>query len=146
MKSSLQRTYFSFLIPAGAGFIFAFAGRQSGLLKSWEGHLPGALIVTVFILSIVLAVAAPVFLRSVFAHRHRQAKQVSEEDFIRFEQSLIRTVLLAPYLGLAAYLFCFPRFYLAGAFLAGLYAVYYFYPSTRRIAFEKRIFRVSHQS
>jgi len=43
---------------------------------------------------------------------------------------------------LVAYLLEFPRFYLAGTVLMALYAVYYYYPSKKRIQFERKIFRV----
>jgi hypothetical protein len=35
-----------------------------------------------------------------------------------------------------------PRFHLAGTIIMALYALYYYYPSKRRIDFERRIFRV----
>ena len=54
----------------------------------------------------------------------------------------ILVVMATPYLALAAYVLAVPRFYLAGTVLAMLYAMYYHYPTTRRLIFDRRIFRV----
>jgi hypothetical protein len=35
-----------------------------------------------------------------------------------------------------------PRFHLAATIIMALYAVYYYYPSKRKLKFERRIFRV----
>ncbi|CAB1058248.1 hypothetical protein D1BOALGB6SA_3004 [Olavius sp. associated proteobacterium Delta 1] len=54
---------------------------------------------------------------------------------------MIYVVMITPYFALAAYLLQMLRFYSSGAILMGLYAVYYFYPSQTRIAFDRRITR-----
>ncbi len=142
MQSRLKRTYFRLLVPALAGFVVVFINREFSLVNLGGGKAGEVLVVAVFIASLVFAIAAPIFLRTLFAHQQREKKGVAEREFVQFEQNLIRIAMVTPYLSLVAYLLSFPEFYLAGSFLAGLYAVYYFYPSQRRIAFEKRIFRV----
>lgn len=96
----------------------------------------------VFTLAIVCAAALPVLLRTAFAHRMRREKSVPEALFFRFQRRLILAALMTPYLGTIVCLADFPRFYLAGVVLAIFYAIYYHYPSQRRIAFDRRIFRV----
>ena len=54
----------------------------------------------------------------------------------------MRVALVTPYLTLAGYWLALPKFYLSGAVLMTLYAGYYFYPSRRRLEFDRRIFRV----
>ncbi|MFH1980948.1 MAG: hypothetical protein ABIL58_03815 [Pseudomonadota bacterium] len=95
-----------------------------------------------FTLSVVFAGAAPVFLRTLFAHRMRRRTFVPEADFYRFQRQVIHWGLLTPYLACGACLLALPQFYFTGVALATLYAIYYTYPSQRRIAFEQRIFRV----
>ena len=96
----------------------------------------------IFILCIALAIAFPTFYRTLFAYKNRDVISVSEKELLNFERTLINVVMITPYLALAAFFFELPRFYTASAILIGLYAVYYFYPSKTRIAFERRIFRV----
>ncbi|MEE4606124.1 MAG: hypothetical protein V2J65_32940, partial [Desulfobacteraceae bacterium] len=96
----------------------------------------------IFILCIALAIAFPIFYRALFAHKNRDVMSVSDQKFLKFERTLVNVVMITPYLALLSYLFELPRFYTGSAILIGLYAVYYFYPSKKRIAFERRIFRV----
>jgi hypothetical protein len=95
-----------------------------------------------FSLAVVLAVAAPVVVRTLFAHRMRHNRVVAEADFFQFQRRMIHWALLTPYLAVAACLIPLPRFFFAGIILATLYAVYYTYPSRRRIGFDRRLFRV----
>jgi hypothetical protein len=67
---------------------------------------------------------------------------VSEVEFIKFERRLMVISLVTPYLALVAYTLEFPKFYTTAAILMGLYAIYYFFPSKRRLALDRRIFRV----
>jgi len=96
----------------------------------------------VFVLSVIFAIAFPILFRVIFAHKLRFKKGISKNDLILFERKCIYIALVAPYLAFIAYLFGSERFFLVGTFLMALYAAYYFYPSKKRIEFEKRIFRV----
>ena len=142
MVDKLRRTYFTLLIPAVVGFIVISAGKKFNLVEL--GHITSLEIFAplVFVLSVVFAIAWPIFFRTLFAHKIRHQKSISEVDLIKFERNFLYIVLVTPYLMLTAYLLEFPRFYLAGTVLMALYAVYYYYPSKKRIQFERRIFRV----
>jgi Ca2+/Na+ antiporter len=142
MVEKLRRTYFTLLIPAIVGFIGISAAKKFNLVEF--GHLIFQEIIAplVFVLSVVFAIAWPIFFRTLFAHKNRHQKSIPEVDLIKFERNFLYIVLVTPYLMLTAYLFEFPRFYLAGTVLMTLYAVYYYYPSKKRIQFERRIFRV----
>jgi len=128
MNNELTRTYFKILLPSIIGFII------TGLLKVFEIIHFGPLRYIDFF--------APVFSRTIFANEMRNEKSVSLEDFVTFERRILYISLITPYLALIAFLFDFPKFHLAGSFLMAIYAAYYYYPSKRRIAFDKRIFRV----
>jgi hypothetical protein len=142
MTATLKRTYLTLLLPSILGFTL------SGWVKAYDFieigsdnfiRIAGQLI---FILCVALAIAFPIFYRTLFAHKNQDLLIVSEEKLLKFERTLINVVMITPYLALLSYFFELPRFYTANAILIGLYAVYYFYPSKTRIALERRIFRV----
>ena len=142
MVDKLRRTYFTLLIPAIVGFIAISAAKKFNLVEF--GYITSLELIAplVFVLSVVFAIAWPIFFRTLFAHKIRHQKSIPEIDLIKFERHFLYIALVTPYLTLAAYLLEFPSFYLAGTVLTALYAVYYYYPSKKRIQFERRIFRV----
>ena len=142
MTDELKKTYFIFLLPSILGFILAGGSKAYGLIEIGPVKFTEIAGPLIFILGIVLAIAFPIFYRALFAHKSRDLINLSEKKLLRFERTLINVVMITPYLALIAYFFELPRFYTASAILIGLYAVYYFYPSATRIAFERRIFRV----
>ncbi len=142
MATQLKQTYFYLLIPAVIGFIFVFICRRFNLLYMNALDVSDILSQAIFILSIVFAVALPILYRTLFANRIHRQTLTSERDWLKFEKNLIRIALVTPYLTVLAYFLQIPKFYLSGTTLAALYAIYYFYPTKKRIAFEKRIFRV----
>ena len=142
MEERLKKNYLAMLAPAAAGFLVAaiirsFAAINMAAFRSWQPVTGPAL----FILSIVFAVALPLLMRTLFVQRHHREKGIPENVLLRFERRTMLLALVAPYLTLAAFVLEIPRFHLGGAILAGLYAVYYFYPSRKHIQYEKRIFR-----
>jgi len=142
MIDKLKKTYFILLIPAIVGFICIYLSKKFNFFNFDQPQFISILAPLVFVLSVIFGIAAPIFFRSLFAHKMSNKKNTSESKLIKFEQNLIRIALVTPYLGLVAYLFEFQKFYFSAIFIMALYAVYYFYPSQKRIAFEKRIFRV----
>lgn len=142
MMAELKKTYFIILIPSVLGFIFAYGAKAYDLFEIDRVDNLTLLGPVIFILCVALAVALPLFSRSLFAHQKRDQKIVSEADFIKFERRLITISLITPYLALVAYVLEFPKFYTTGAILMGLYAIYYFFPSKRRLVLDRRIFRV----
>ena len=145
MTQELKRSYFSLLIPAVLAIALLAGIKALDLfpqIPTYPSGPLGFLAPLVFVLAVCFAVGLPVFFRALFAHRMRAQSAVAESDWLRFERTLIRISLVTPYLVLPATLFEFPRFYLAGTTLTALYAVYYFYPSGKRVQFERRMFRV----
>ena len=142
MARKLRRTYFALLIPAIMGFALLFAAKAFHLISDTPGLYLKYLAPLVFILSAVFAIALPLFLRTLFVRKVHQQKSVSEADLLAFERTFLYVALVAPYLTLIGYLLALPRFHLTGKLLMALYAVYYYYPSQKRIRFERRVFRV----
>jgi hypothetical protein len=143
MAAELRRTYFKLLVPALLGFIGIFYAKKLNL-TGYYGHpaLQKLFPPLIFVLSVIFAVALPIVYRMLFVRKIRNHKNISEKIFIEFERSFLCITLTTPYITLTAYLLEIPRFHLAGTVLMGLYAVYYYYPSQKRVRFEKRIFRV----
>jgi len=131
------------LLPAVAGFVCVSITRKLGVMDLSALRLPALIPPLVFIFSVALSLAVPVFYRSFFAHRKRSLLCISQEELYKVEGSLIRWVMVTPYLALVAYGLNFPRFHQCATILMGLYAIYYFYPSEKRMALQKKIYRVS---
>jgi hypothetical protein len=144
MQTRLKKFYYRLLLPPAVIIAATLTAQALDLIVPL--HLAHGQVVAraLFILAIILAVAAPVLLRTLFAHRMRLATRTPQAEWFRLQQRLIGVALLTPYLILIASLVDLPRFYHAGVILSALYAGYYYYPSPRRIAFDQRIFRVSH--
>jgi len=142
MNAELKKTYFVFTIPAILGFMLAYGARAFNIFRPDRVDAIEILAPLVFILSIVLATALPVSFRTLFAYRKRDRKKVTEAEMLKFERLIISITLITPYLALTAYVFEFPGFYTHGSILMGLYALYYFFPSKKRLALDRRIFRV----
>jgi hypothetical protein len=141
MVQKLRRIYFILILPVVIGFIVVCYLKSRHLLAVGPYNNSGVLPQLLFILAAGTAMAYPILLRAVFAHRNQFEKFVLKCDLLKFERYLIAGPLLTPYLALLAYYLELPEFYTIGIFLMSLYASYYFYPSKRRIALEQQIFR-----
>jgi hypothetical protein len=141
MHRKLRRQYAIFVLPVVFGFAVAGCLKACRLIAPVSPAFSDPLSVLLFVLAAGLAIAYPAFFRALFAHRNRFADAVLKSELIKFERYLMGGALLTPYLALLAYALSLPDFYAIGIFLMSLYAVYFFYPSKKRIAFEQRIFR-----
>ncbi|MDZ7859958.1 MAG: hypothetical protein U5O15_04740 [Candidatus Krumholzibacteriota bacterium] len=138
----MKKIYLGFLIPALAGFISVYLLKRYGILFP-EKFSPSKILSTgILVISSISALAGPVFLRANFANSVKGKKSTRNDKFMAFEKKLIRLALITPYFCIAAYIFDLTSFYMTAIFLLTLYSLYYFYPSERRINFERRIFRV----
>jgi hypothetical protein len=142
MTHDLKRIYFTLLLPAVAGFILIFILLHFHLFNFNISQIPPVLYPIIFIASVCFAVALPIFYRTVFANKRRHQTHTAEEDWLKFERNLLYIAMVTPYIALIAQILRLPRFHLAGSIIMALYAVYYYYPSKKRIAFERRVFRV----
>jgi hypothetical protein len=142
MTQSLQKWFWILLVPALGGLGGVWFLRLRGTFEA--GHPTGnaAWAAALFILAVITACAVPIVGRACFVHRMRHRRQVSEAEFYRFQRRQVLVVMATPYIALAAYALAVPGFYLTGIQLAMLYALYYHFPSRRRIGFDRRIFRV----
>jgi hypothetical protein len=142
MAHGLKRIYFILLLPAVAGFILVFILRHFHLVNFNIPQIPPILHSIIFVVSACFAVALPIFYRAVFANKRRHQTHTAEEDWLKFESNLLYIAMATPHIALIAQIIQLPRFHMAGTIIMALYAVYYYYPSKKRIDYERRIFRV----
>ncbi len=143
MHIALRQAYCRQLLPALMAIAAAAAARGLGGTASIEPTAARILGAALLAAAIAAAVGLPVWIRAAFAHRVREQRFVGEASFVRFQRRLIATALVAPYLAAIALAVDLPSFHQAGVILATLYGLYYHYPSQRRLAFDRRIFRVA---
>lgn len=142
MQKTLQRYYAIALIPVVCFFTGFFLLKKLDLFIFEVDAVPPMIYQILFVLSAVSAFAAPLFIRSAFAHASRNRQSVSPDDFFVFQKRLLAASQITPYFAVAAMILGFPKFYSAAIILMALYSVYYYYPSRRRIEFDRKIFRV----
>lgn len=130
------------MVPAIAGFALLFLVRSLHPLDLESVPYRAVFAPALFILSVIFAIGLPIFFRTLFAHKVREQKSVSAEALLRFERTFLYIALITPYVAFVAFILEIPRFYCAGTVIMALYAAYYYYPSAKRVAFERRIFRV----
>lgn len=142
MTTDLKQAYYRRLLPALVAVAAAAAARGLGAVVGLPPAAAQATGIAFFTGAIVAAVGLPIWIRAAFASRVRMQRGVGEADFAGFQRRLMTAALLAPYLAAAALALRLDAFYQSGAVLGALYAIYYHYPSHRRIAFDRRLFRV----
>ena len=142
MAHDLTRTYFTLLIPAVSGFFLIYIAKFYHLIAIGPIDFLHIISPAIFILSVVFAIALPMFFRVLFYQRTRHQQNVSEVEWIRFECHFLYIAMITPYLALLACLFELPKFHFTGTVLMALYAAYYYYPSKKRVDSDRRIFRV----
>jgi len=142
IKVSLVRFYVRLAAPAAALMAGLYVLRKVGALPLESPALARAGGPAVFIVSAVMALAAPIFHRGLFAHRVRGEKALSSSQYLSYQKTQITLALIAPYTAAAGLIMDITQFHLVGAFFFALYGLYYYYPFTGRIRRETRAFRV----
>jgi hypothetical protein len=145
MSGELKQVYIALFLPVAAGFIMLHLLDGAGLLLFDTKAYCTVLAPSLFTMAALFSIGLPILYRSYVAHKLRGYKRISWSEFMRFERHLIYIALTTPYLALMALAFKVPGFHFAGIVLMALYAAYYFYPSKKRLTFEKRLFRVMDQ-
>jgi len=141
MHERLKRIYFIVLTPALFGFSGVYLLHRHLQPLGMSDRQMVFIAQAIFMLAVIFALAGPIFYRSFFAHRQRYKSDVTQTVLFKFECHLIAMALVVPYLALAGYVLQLPRLHLTATLLMALYAIYYYYPSQKRIGFDMHIFR-----
>ena len=142
VTDSLKKIYIAALAP-----VVLCVGIMGILDQGFSIPLPHLVTVPMyfspilFMTATITALALPLLLRTLFARKAARANKVSTASFFKFQKQLLISAMVTPYLGIAALILELQKFYVSAILLMALYAVYYYYPSHRRIDFDKRIFR-----
>ncbi len=146
MVKKLQEKYFVLVSPPVILAMLVYLFQQ---LKIWEGvqatpsrYFP----IVIFVLAITVGVAIPIYLRVYSFSKLKEKKTYSEEEFFNYEERIIYVISITPYLAFVAALLNIPSFYFGGTVLAAIYAMYYHFPSEKKINFDKKVFHVKVKS
>lgn len=143
MVPLLKKIYLILLAPVVATLLLLLILQRGFLIHAIPlFHAPLWLSPVVFMAATLTALALPILMRTLFAKRTARSGAVAPDTFLRFQKRLLFVSMVTPYLGLLAPLLALQKFYASATLLMSLYAVYYYFPSQRRIHFDKRIFRV----
>jgi hypothetical protein len=96
----------------------------------------------VFILAVASGLAGPILYRTAVALIWREKTSITPRMFERFERHLILLGMASLTLAMGADVLAVPLFYQAGTLSTALYAVYSTFPSQKRLALDRRLFRV----
>ena len=108
-----------------------------GELRGWGIFL--------LIVSVVLGIALPILLRTLFNRNAVRAKKVGLAAFVDQQKRLVVIPISAAYIAGVAYLLLVPNLYLYGSVLAGLYGIYSAIPSERKLKGELKFYGVAEE-
>ena len=140
IRKALIKRYLLVLAPAAA-VLMAWAGYRN-LIQLPPPLMPEVVGPAAFIAALALALALPLLGRDRFVKRVASSTFVPVDDFLAFEKANMTVGLSSAYCAAAAYVCSAGQFHFGGAFLAALYAAYYYFPTRTRMAHEMRLFRV----
>ncbi len=146
MVKSLQKTYFALISPAvilsAALFLLQYFGLREG-----SEELPSRFfMISVFVAAITTGVAFPIFFRALFFGKVKEKGFVTRGEFFAHQKKMLYVISVTPYLALFAAYFGFDAFYFGGTALAAIYAIYYHFPSKKKIEFDKKVFMVKNET
>jgi len=142
MYTKLKKQYLIMIFPVVGLFLAFGLARELNFIMSGQFVISSVLHSMLFVLSAITAIAGPLFFRTLFAHSMRKQSQVPAKEFLFFQKKILWISMITPYLAFTAVLCDFPRFFTVAIVLMALYAVYYYFPSQKRIDFDQKIFRV----
>lgn len=136
-----QKFYWIILIPAVLAVCVLALNQTFGTpFLTRQASRPVSL--CILVLTGVLAIILPLWQRIMFC-RHQTGKSGTDlKIFLRFEKRFMLSGLLATYMIPLGYFCRLPQVPLFWIIIFSLYAVYYYFPSRKRIALESKIFRV----
>lgn len=142
ISKNLKQLYFIQLVPAVILIVILYF--FGGYLKG-QGTMPvrGNLFNDIMVaLAAVIGVAFPMFYRSFFVFKVRDKREITTDVFIRFEKVLMIFSLITPYFLVLSIAFDMKNKANIFITILALYAVYYYFPSVRKMKFEMKIFRI----
>ena len=141
MQQEIRTYYVKLILPAVLCCVVLFVLERLNI-PVFLGEVSKAGTVFFIILSALFSIVLPLWYRIFFIRKVKGQKQVSVEQFVKFEKTFLLIAELALYVVLIAYIFKAPKMQMVFIALFGFYAAYYYFPSHKRIHHEKKLFRV----
>ena len=140
MHQTLKAHYLKAFSPGVTAFAMLYVLYKSGVDITFPlgGPAPAAVLVS---LAAVTAILAPLWYRLYFARRHQHSKGVAKHALLRFEKRLISMAGLTTYLLIGSFIMQLPRTPFLAVVMLLLYAMYFYYPTEKRIRHDMQIFR-----
>lgn len=140
MQKDLEKHYLRLVVPA------AVLTALAAVAVYWFGFclapVPAWVGVAFIAASALIGLIAPLWYKLAFVGKMKNQTQTSPHDFFAFEKNFLNLALAALYLPPAAILLNLAQWGIYTVVLIALYDAYFFFPSKKRIDFEKKIFRV----
>ena len=147
MYKALKKKYYYIVVPAIFIAIVLMIFKQYNILQiTPTSFILNTISPVIFILTTLLAIAFPVLHRTIFNNKIKESKFITPDKFYRYQNQTLYFIAFTPYLVLIAYVLHLPQFFFGGTALFSLYAMYFYYPSEKRIRNEKRIYRVKEKT
>ena len=143
IREELKKIYLKLLYPFLILIVLIYLGQFLGIFGRVDKEFSKNISVTLLVLTALFSVALPIFYRSLFANKVKDRKSITINEFLKFEKNLIIIAMIAPYFLVFTVLLNLSGFYFGTIVIIALYAVYYYYPSEKRVEFEKKLFRIS---
>ncbi len=146
MYKTLKKKFYFIVVPAVVIAVLLILLKQFDILQiTPTSFIQNTISPVIFILTALLAIALPVLLRTIFNNSIKESKFITPDKFYRYQNQTLHLIAFTPYLVLIAYVLHLPQFYFGGIVLFSLYALYFYFPSEKRIRNEKRIYRVKEE-
>ena len=145
IENNLKKIYYrlvllAFFLVAGIYLIKYFMWPSAAVVthsKIWA--------ITIASLAGVFGLALPIFYRTYFIYKLKNEKRISPQLFLKFEKNILYIALATPYFLILSLGLNLPERSHILIMLFSLYALYYYYPSAKKVAFEMKIFRIKSQ-
>lgn len=142
MKKELLDVYIKMIAPLIIIIAVLYIAKLFTSTNTQPEVADRSIAIIVFILSAAFSIALPILYRTTFVNKIKDQKEVPINEFLSFEKKLIYIAMVAPYFICAAIILNIGSFYFTAIILFGFYSIYYYYPSNKRIKFEKKLFRI----
>ena len=147
MYKALKKKYYYIVVPAIFIAIVLMIFKQYNFLQiTPTPFILNTISPAIFTLTALLAIAFPVLHRTIFNNKIKELKFITPDKFYRYQNQTLYFIAITPYLVLIAYVLHLPQLFFGGTALFSLYALYFYYPSEKRIRNEKRIYRVNEET
>ena len=142
MQKKLLMHYLKINLPGIFAFIILYIMGKFNVAIFFPVHYNWVTI-TMMIAEAFFAVVLPLWYRILFVNKMKGEEYTDEHRFMRFEKHFLTIASISAYILIAGYLLALPRIPLSVMVLFVLYALYFYFPSEKRIRIEQKIFRVN---